>query len=226
MSVENYVAWFYTTRKYLGWIPGSGDGSNLLDYATGTPAYNPSKNNNRCNIIIWAWCGQLSYCSDDVVTNYLSNMTQLEWDYPKVVFVYMTGHVDGTGLQGALHRHNNTIRAYCRDKGKILYDFEDIESYDPDGKYYGDKYVTDACNYDANGNGVTEQTDESQNNWWPATPLNGDANWALDWQASHVLGTDWYECDLQYCHTQHLNDNLKAYAAWVLFARLAGYDGR
>jgi hypothetical protein len=30
---------------------------------------------------------------------------------------------------------------------KILYDFEDIESYDPDGEYYGDLDVTDSCDY-------------------------------------------------------------------------------
>jgi hypothetical protein len=109
--------------------------------------------------------------------------------------------------------------------GALRYDFEDIESYDPDGAYFGDRLVIDGCNYDANGNGETEETDQSETDWWPATPLNGDRNWALDWQDSHVLGVDWYESDIQYYHTQHLNHNLKAYAAWWMFARIAGWEG-
>jgi hypothetical protein len=32
---------------------------------------------------------------------------------------------------------------------------------------------------------------------------------------------DWYECGA--AHTQPLNANRKAYAAWALFARLAGW---
>ena len=52
-------------------------------------------------------------------------------------FVYMTGHTDGTGLDGTLHLRNQEIRNYCKANDKVLYDFEDIESYDPDGRYLG-----------------------------------------------------------------------------------------
>ena len=221
----SYVDWIYTTRQYLGWDCASGDGSELSHYATGTPKYNPDACNS-CNVVIWSWCGQVSYCSDEVIEDYLQNMSQLEEDYPQVRFVYMTGHVDGSGLDGTLHRHNEMIRDYCIDNNKILYDFADIESYDPDGNYYGDRYVEDSCNYDYNGNGTTEQENEADNEWWPPDPINGDRNWAVDWQDSHTLGVDWYECKLRYYHTQHLNDNLKAYAAWWLWARIAGWDGQ
>ena len=42
-----------------------------------------------------------------------------------------------------LYARNNQIRAYCNAHDKILFDFADIESYDPDGNYYPDE--TDAC---------------------------------------------------------------------------------
>jgi hypothetical protein len=201
VSGTDYTAWIQTTRDTIADFP-------------------------ELNVIIWAWCGQVSYCSDQVIIDYLNNMSQLEEEYPNIQFVYMTGHVDGTGLEGTLHRHNEMIRAYCRENNKILYDFADIESYDPDGNYFGDKRVDDSCCYDANGNGVVEMTDEASNDYWPSTPLNGDRNWALDWQDSHVLGVDWYESPrIRSYHTQHLNHNLKAYAAWWLFARLAGWQG-
>ena len=61
-------------------------------------------------------------------------MNQLETDYPDVKFVYMTGHLVGSGQQGNLNQRNEQIRAYARANNKILYDFADIESFDPDGR--------------------------------------------------------------------------------------------
>ena len=90
--------------------------------------------------------------------------------------------------------------------------------------YFGDKLVSMAQNYDYNANGTTEETNENTTDWWPSTPLNGDKNWALDWQAAHTVGVDWYESDIRYYHAQHLAHNLKAYTAWWLFAKLAGWN--
>ncbi len=54
--------------------------------------------------------------------------------------------------------------------------------------------------------------------------LNGQArNWALEWQNSHTEGVDWYSCSS--AHSVALNANLKAYAAWWMWARLAGWNG-
>jgi len=48
-------------------------------------------------------------------------------------------------------------------------------------------------------------------------------NWATAWQASHTEDLDWYDCHA--AHSQPLNANRKAYAAWWLWARLAGWAG-
>jgi hypothetical protein len=223
----------FRDARYYGstvMIPGAFDlgravsGTNYTEWIQTT--INTINDFPELNVIIWAWCGQVSYCPDQVIVDYLNNMSQLEQDYPHIKFVYMTGHVDSTGLEGKLHRHNEIIRDYCKANNKILYDFADIESYDPDGNYFGDKLVDDSCCYDANGDGIVEQTNEQENEYWPSTPLGEDRNWALDWQATHTLGVDWYEsARIQYYHTQHLNHNLKAYAAWWLMARLAGWSG-
>jgi hypothetical protein len=116
----------------------------------------------------------------------------------------MTGHLDGGGEQGNLHQRNEQIRDYCRGNGKILYDFADIESYDPDGNAYLAKRANDNCDYDSDGDGIR------------------DKNWAIDWQNSHVEGVDWYSCSA--AHSQALNGNLKAYAAWWLWSCLAGWE--
>jgi len=166
--------WADTTRKYLNTHP-------------------------EINVVIWSWCGQVSSATENDINTYLNLMNQLEKEYPYVSFVYMTGHTDGTGLSGNLHIRNEQIRRYCIANNKILYDFEDIESYDPDGRYFGDKNVRDDCSYSG-------------------------GNWAIEWQNSHRESVDWYRC--QSAHSQPLNANLKAYAAWWLWARLAGWDGR
>ncbi len=155
------------------------------------------------NVVIWSWGGQADASGKDIDL-YLSLMESLEKEYPSVVFVYMTGHVNGTGLKGNLHLRNEQIRDFCRSKGKVLYDFEDIESYDPDGGHYGNKQVNAGCEYDSDMDG------------------SRDANWAIEWQDTHTEGQEWYEC--YSAHSQSLNANLKAYAAWWLWARLAGWE--
>jgi len=161
--------------------------------------------NPQINVVLWSWCGQVSDATSGDIDSYLSLMSGLEAEFPAVRFVYMTGHLDGTGLQGNLHQRNEQIRAYCRSGGKALFDFADIETYDPDARYFGDKIPNDACDFDSNGDGKR------------------DRNWATEWQQSHVAGVDWFECSC--AHSQPLNANMKAYAAWYLFARLAGWGG-
>lgn len=166
------------------------------------------------NVIVWSWCGQVSASTETDISNYLSLMNGLERDYPGVKFVYMTGHLDGTGLTGNLYLRNEQIRKYCRDNDKLLFDFADIETYDPDGTYYGSKYPTDGCNYDFNGDGTTSQTGD------PAEPTGSDKNWATEWQNNNP-GL-WYNCSA--AHSKSLNANMKAYAFWWLMARIAGWD--
>lgn len=173
-------------------------------WASATDSYLAS--HPQINVIIWSWCGEVSTATSSDITTYLTLMNNLEVKYTNVKFVYMTGHLDGTGLTGNLHLRNEQIRQYCRDNNKWLYDFADIESWGPDpGSNYPWGVVDlrsqnpdDGCNY---GSG---------------------SNWATAWQTSHSGG--WYSCNS--AHSQPLNANLKAYAAWWLWARLAGWTGQ
>ena len=177
---------------------------NFTAWESATRTYLNSASNADVNVVIWSWCGQVSSATEENINTYLTLMNGLENDYPNVKFVYMTGHLDGSGLNGNLNSRNDQIRNYCDLNNKILYDFNDIESYDPDGSYYLDKDANDNCDYDSDGNGSL------------------DKNWAIDWQNSHTINVDWYDCSA--AHSQALNGNLKAYAAWWLWAKLAGWD--
>lgn len=89
--------------------------------------------------VVGSWCGQLSDLSnEEVTTNYLEPMVALEAKYFGDVFIYMTGHADGRGLEGTLHINTQQIRSWCIAHNKRLFDFYDIECYDPAGTYYGD----------------------------------------------------------------------------------------
>ena len=156
---------------------------------------------------MWSWCGLDK--SETAINHYLTNMNELELNYPKKQFVYMTAHLEGTGEEGELHFYNEMIRDYCKSNNKILYDFADIESYTPDDEYFLDRYADDECYYDSNDDGSTDYDYAS--------------NWAFAWQDSHTEGVDWYSCSC--AHSRPINGNMKAYASWYLFAILAGWDG-
>ncbi|SYZ73316.1 conserved hypothetical protein [Candidatus Zixiibacteriota bacterium] len=100
---------------------------------------------NEINMVVWSWCGGVSWTSEANIGVYLDAFAQLEQEFPNVIFIYMTGHLDGSGIDGNLHLRNNQIRQYCLEHDKILFDFADIESFDPDGGYYPDG--TDACEW-------------------------------------------------------------------------------
>ena len=152
------------------------------------------------NVVIWSWCGQMpgKYSSGTLTNEYLAPMSLLEDSYPDVVFVYMTGHVDiwDDADQKAACQ---VIRNYCATNNKVLYDFADIEHYDPDGTFF--EFVADSCDY-YSGAGTGKL-----------------GNWATEWQDSHTENVDWYSCTS--AHSQPLNANQKAYAAWALWCALA-----
>lgn len=83
---------------------------------------------------MWSWCGELSW-DTTAVAAYLDAMARLEANYPAVTFVYMTGHTNGPGDQ-VLEANNQAIREFVAAHGKVLYDFADIESWDPAGTHY------------------------------------------------------------------------------------------
>ena len=148
---------------YTGWITAT---NNYLAAHTDT------------NVVMWAWCGELNWFELTDVNNYLTNMSQLETQYPGITFIYMTGHLDGQDFTDSyLDRNNTAIRNYCNTNNKILYDFADIESYDPDGNYYYNLHADDHCNYIDN---------------------EIERNWADEWCANHPGDCYFSDCGQWY----------------------------
>ncbi len=168
---------------------------------------------NDRTVVMWSWCGGVSSSTETGINTYLQTMSQLEAQYPDVTFVYMTGHLDGTGSSGNLNLRNEQIRQYCRAHNKVLFDFADIESYDPDGQVnYMAALADDSCRWDSNHSGGLDALDH---------------NWAADWVQAHPtseLAQQAAACG-DCAHSQKLNCVLKGRAFWWMLARIAGWDG-
>ncbi|HOP07527.1 MAG TPA: T9SS type A sorting domain-containing protein [candidate division Zixibacteria bacterium] len=108
LGTENETYWMNITRNRLN-EPGNTD-----------------------NIVMWSWCGGVTWNSEAGIQTYLDSMSQLEAEYPGVTFVYMTGHLDDAWTENLLAR-NEQIRSWCIANNKVLYDFADVESFDPLG---------------------------------------------------------------------------------------------
>ena len=96
---------------------------------------------------LWTWCGQMSDYSEAQVQEYIDVLVQLDEDYPGVEFIYYTGHTDGSTPDSGskLWVNNNKVRDHVKKRKLILFDFADIESYDPDGEFY--PAATDGCSW-------------------------------------------------------------------------------
>lgn len=161
---------------------------------------------NDRNVIMWSWCGGCSDNTEKGINSYLEAMNQLELEYPGVIFIYMTGHLDGSGVDGNLNKRNNQIRKYCRRHKKVLFDFADIESFNPDGRSFLELRADDGCFYDSDGDG------------------RKDRNWCDEWTAKHP--DHGIALPAHAAHTRPLNGALKGRAFWWMMARLTGWNGR
>ena len=153
--------------------------------------------NSHINVVMWSWCDPGGHDHQQ----YLDDMEVLITDYPAITFVFMTGHPNGDGESesdtSAYHAFT-LISAHAKANNRWLIDYWDIETHDMNDAYYPD----------ADDNGVEDGTE-----------------FYKDWQTDHP--GEFFENSC--AHTdddQELTCNRKAYAAWWIWARIAGWDGQ
>ncbi len=207
-------------RGVGGDLSGDGlDGDGHTAYFRGTVTYLDSHSD--VNVVMWSWCSIEGHYSD----RYLNNFDELVEMYRAggskgrtaanaVTFVWMTGyargsHGDEAGAARSPYNNHKDIVEHCQANGYFCLDYWSQDVYD---------YGTDFYKPYESGNANVQHYEYVQ---------------------SHNEGVDWFPCrswtngGITYpAHTndnstyaQHLTGNRRAYAAWWIWARIAGWDG-
>jgi hypothetical protein len=139
-------------------------------------------NNPTLNVSAWSWCDQLDEYTEAEVQTYLDAISMFESEYPDVTFIYFTGSAHADGALGYnRHLRNDMIRNFCVTNNKVLFDFEDIDTwYNGTMNYYlysGDTiplhhdafYDPDGCGHANDLCGV----EKGKATWWMMARLSG-----------------------------------------------------
>ena len=190
------------------------DDNGVTPWVTCTRQFLDNPANSNINVIMWSWCSINGHDAQ----RYVDNMEILVSEYPSISFVFMTGHAEGEGedlTENSVHYNNQLIRQHCTTHNRILFDFADIEAWDPADNYYWDQNMYDNLDYDG-GNWAQE--------WITANP---NSELAL---LTTGNGIDNYNGCTGCAHSDspseaNLNCILKARAMWWLMARISGWSG-
>lgn len=234
-NVPNTLCIYTAAKSSDGYWSGSG-----LDITRNTLTSTPE-----LNISAFSWCTELNTATASTVANYLAAMQTLENEFPNVTFVYFTGTAQYDGGYGYnRYLRNDEIRRFCLANNKVLYDFEDLDSWwqNPEtGEWEQATYEYDGCTVpvehpmlagdDAEHTSYESCEQKGRATWWMMAVLSG---WTVtaaigdegdDGSAAPALPTDGFELS---CYPNPFNPSttISFSTAEPGDAKLAIFDAR
>ena len=125
----------------------SGDVGYYPDWVNNTRLYLAAGSHSDVNVVMWSWCGQVDskYAAGRLFSEYLTPMSELEEGLSRY---HVRLYDRPRGPRRRQRQQGRPTRSFATIVGptnKVLYDFADIESFDPDGTYH--PFPHDSCEY-------------------------------------------------------------------------------